>query len=597
MTKKRGSRVTTTRLRLLIVASAVVGAQVVSSVASAQTAAPGKLAVDCASLLKFRGDAASDPSVVITQATLRGKMTVKQTFGEGSAEVPPHCELIGQLRERTGAHGQRYAIRFHMRLPIDWNGRFMFEGGGGINGYLGEAAGMIEGPANISGLARGFAVVSQDSGHDEKLNDDPTRQGPGAFGHDFLARRDYGYASHEVVTRVAKAIIGQAYGRNPDFSYFVGCSKGGHEGMMMAQRYPTYFNGIIAGAPGFTLPKLALGTVWDVQAFAKVAQAMGKVDAAGVPLINKAYTDSDLTLVSKAVLKACDRLDYLADGIVESTRQCTTERVKPALAEITCHAGKTDQCLLPVQIQGLVDKFNGPKTSRGEEIYASWPWDPGIGGHGADGKFYSRWREFFLGTYDSPVNDAGIVLLSMTATSAIFTTPPTPVASTQEALIKWALTFDFDRDLAKIFLRTPEFPESPWDVMSASTLDRGAFRRAGGKLLLHHGASDEDFSTYDLMNWVEALDRVEGGKASDFVRFFNVPGMLHCSGGPSTDNFDALTPLVDWVEKGIAPNRIIASAGPSSPWPGRTRPLCPYPQQAVYNGTGSIEDANNFTCR
>lgn len=548
----------------------------------------------CAGLLTFTGDSVGEPSLRIKSAVFQAAQEF--TGGGGaSTTLPGHCEVFGELRRRDGAVGQSYAIKFHMRLPASWNGRFLFNGGGGLNGNIGTAIGNT-GAENRSALEQGFAVVTQDSGHDNAINVDPTHQGAGVFGFDFEARRNYAYASHEVVTRVAKALVSQVYGRAPDYSYFMGCSKGGHEGMMMSQRYPTYFDGILSTAPGFTLPKLALATVWDVQAIAGVAKSLGHFDANGAPLLNRAYSDHDLELVADAIGESCDALDGVRDGMVQNIMQCTTDRVSPALAERTCSGEKAAGCLTSAQVNGLKRVFDGPRDSQGRQLNPPKPWDLGIGGRDIAGNYATRWRNFYIGPYNSDVNSAGIVRLSMTATSAVFTTPPTTVSSNPSDLVNWALKFDFDRDSAGIFATNEEFPESPWDMMAANSLDRTQFRDAGGKMLILHGGIDENFTFYDLAQWWTALDNAESKSARQFVRLYNVPGMAHCGGGFSTDRYDALTTLMNWVEKGEAPERISAKAGPATPWPGRTRPLCPFPTIAHYRGTGNIEDEANFTC-
>src|SRR5579862_1463870 len=160
--------------------------------------------------------------------------------------LPEHCEVLGKMNERTGANGQTYAIKFHLRLPAAWNGRFFFEGGGGSNGNIGNAYGNLQGQQRSNALTLGYAVVSQDSGHDNRENNDPARNGAQTFGFDPQARLDFGYNSYDQVTQVSKALIQAYYGRAPERSYFVGCSEGGREGMMMSQRFPTYFDRILA---------------------------------------------------------------------------------------------------------------------------------------------------------------------------------------------------------------------------------------------------------------------------------------------------------------------------------------------------------------
>jgi hypothetical protein len=164
-------------------------------------------------------------------------------------------------------------------------------------------------------------------------------------------------------------------------------------------------------------------------------------------------------------------------------------------------------------------------------------------------------------------------------------------------LLDYALHFDMDRDAPKIFARNAEFTESSWDAVGAQSTDLSAFQRRGGKLIVPHGLSDPVFSAHDTMRWWDAVNTASGGKAATFVRVFPVPGMTHCGGGPATDMYDCLTAIVDWVEHGTAPDRILARAGTSTPWPNRTRPLCPYPMVARYAGAGSVDSAASFVCR
>ncbi len=176
-------------------------------------------------------------------------------------------------------------------------------------------------------------------------------------------------------------------------------------------------------------------------------------------------------------------------------------------------------------------------------------------------------------------------------------TPPVQVAASGAAPLAYLLGIDFARDAPKLYAKSGEFTESVWDFMMASSTDLSKFKAHGGKLVIVHGVSDPVFSINDTISWWNDVNRVNNGAASEFVRMFAVPGMNHCAGGPATDQFDAFTALVNWVEKGSAPEQIVASAGQNTPWPGRTRPLCAYPKQARYKGTGSIEDASSFVCQ
>src|SRR5215475_13974292 len=229
----------------------------------------------CGDLLKIQSSRLPNSKTVLTSATSNA---ARPAQGNASA-LPEHCEVLGKINERTGANGQQYAIKFHLRLPAAWNGKFFFEGGGGSNGNLGNALGNLQGQQRTNALTLGYAVVSQDSGHDNAANNDPARNGTVTFGFDPQARLDFGYNSYDQVTQTAKALIRNYYGKAPERSYYVGCSEGGREGMMMSQRFPDYFDGILACSPGFNLPKAGLyGHGWDAQSFAAVAKSEGLSD-------------------------------------------------------------------------------------------------------------------------------------------------------------------------------------------------------------------------------------------------------------------------------------------------------------------------------
>ena len=249
-----------------------------------------------------------NPTTVINSAALNAPRAAQGN----TPALPEHCEIQGRMNERTGVNSQRYAIRFHLRLPTDWNGKFFFEGGGGSNGNLGNALGNLQGQQRGNALAMGFAVVSTDSGHDNAVNNDPNRNGTVTFGFDPQARRDFGYNSYDQVAQAAKAIIRAYYGRAPERSYYVGCSEGGREAMMMSQRFPTYFDGILACSPGFKLAKAALfGHAADAQALAEVAKTSGIFDRFGQPLLNKTFTDEDLDLAARRSRRRATRwTDY-----------------------------------------------------------------------------------------------------------------------------------------------------------------------------------------------------------------------------------------------------------------------------------------------
>jgi feruloyl esterase len=517
-------------------------------------------------------------------------------FAPPTPALPPHCDVAGKINERDGANGQRYSINFRLRLPAMWNGRFFFQGGGGSNGMVGNAIGILQGQQKNVALALGYAVVSQDSGHDNMRNDDPARGGPTAFGTDPQARLDFGYNSYDQVTLVAKALIARYYGRPAVKSYYVGCSEGGREGMMMSQRFPNHFDGILACSPGFRLPQAAVAEAWDSQAFAEVARSSKLQDHDGRPLLTRTFTDEDLRLVSNAILQACDGLDGVKDGLIQDFPSCTTKTVEPWLSIMTCRGAKDASCIAPEQAMALKKVFDGARTSRGETAYAPWAWDAGIGGKLADA-YNQGWRAWKIGAYASETNSAINLTLGASALPLIFVTPPVPVAVGGGGPAAYALSFDVDSSRIALGGKNETFRQSSLEFMKADSTDLSAFKSHGGKLVIVHGVSDPVFSILDTVDWWNAVNKAQGGRGADVVRLFAVPGMNHCAGGPATDQFDAFSALVDWVEKGTAPERIIATAGPATPWPGRTRPLCAYPKQARYDGTGNVQNAESFACR
>jgi feruloyl esterase len=499
------------------------------------------------------------------------------------------------LQEHVGPNGQTYAIRFHMRLPSDWNERFFFQGGGGSNGVIGSATGNLMGAQSQSALGLGYAVVSQDSGHDNAVNNDPLLQGTATFGWDPEARRNYGFASIGAVTVVAKAIVGSFYGRAPIYSYFVGGSKGGQEAFMATQRFARQFDGVLAGYPGFRLATAAsAGEMWDNQTFASVSRQSGAIDTDGQPLLNKSFSDADLALVSQAVLEACDTLDGLKDGMVFAFTRCTTSRVKPALARVTCKGSKT-ACLSTSQVTALVRVYDGARDRKGKLLYATWPWDAGIGGQ-APGGYFRGWRLWKLGDHDASVNNARNVTLAVGTVSAVFTSPPTPVAADPASQMRYILGLDVTATEAASHVKWGPYSESSVDFMNAVATDLRPFTSHGGKLLIYHGVSDPAFSINDTIDWLNAVDRIENGKSSRSIRLFAVPGMNHGGGGPSTDQADFFSALVNWTEHGTAPASVIATARPGTNWPGRTRLLCAYPKVGRYV-SGDAEKASSFACR
>ena len=542
----------------------------------------------CTQLPQLMSGRFADASTRLTAASVVEQTTI-QTGGAGgppqTLQVPRHCEISGVAQERVAADGQHYAIRFHVRLPLEWNGRLFFQGGGGSNGVTGDALGAYS-PVAPAALQQGFAVVSQDSGHDNTLNNDPARGGVLAFGFDAQARANYGHASLPIVSAAAKALIESFYTEPLRYSYFVGCSKGGEEGLALAQRYPAEFDGIAAGAPGMSLPRAAVEEAWDTQALASVAQpAAGR--ALSVEGLSSSLSDADLMLVRDAVLSACDADDGLEDGIVGDFAKCTTRKVLPVLRRRQCAAGQPDGCLRGPQIEALTRLMSGARDHSGRLLYADWPWDTGLASPG--------WRVWKMGLERGPPSLN--VILGGPSLASVFTTPPTPLGADPQQALEFVLRFDFDRDAPRIYATTERFPHSAWEDVSARSADLSGFRARHGKLILTHGVSDPVFSINDTLEWWREVNLRSNKHASSFARVFAIPGMTHCAGGPATDQFDVLAPLMQWVEHGRAPDQILAHANPASPWPKRTRPLCVYPAIARYKGSGDIDSAGSFACR
>lgn len=502
-----------------------------------------------------------------------------------AVDLPGHCQVKGVMEERKGVDGQDYAIRFHLRLPDRWNGRFFMQGGGGTNGELGDAIGRFFGGPPPA-LAQGYAVLSQDSGHSNELNTVPAQGGQTAFGFDPLARANYGGDSLDKTVRAAKAALGSYYGQKPRYSYFVGCSKGGQEGMVLAQQYPDLFDGIVAGAPGFSLPRAAVAEAWNTQAFAEVVKANGQ--PLTLASLAQSFSMGDLGLVRDAVLAACDADDGAADGLVNDYRQCTTAKVRQQLNARQCSGDKAEGCLSGAQSTALEKVHTGPHTSDGKPIYAPFPWDAGWSDMG--------WRVWNIGSPDGAM-PAINVAMGWPSLTAVFSSPPKSYGGDPAAYLPYIVDYDLDRGAAALYSVVAPFERSAWDDISARSSNLDRFRKRGGRLIVPHGVSDAVFSVNDTLAWWDEVNARYSGTAANFARVFPVPGMGHCQGGPAMDGYDAFGALVDWVERGAAPEGLAAKANPMSPWPTRQRVLCPYPKVArAVKGKAAADGGPAFEC-
>ncbi len=487
-----------------------------------------------------------------------------------------HCQVTGKMFQRVSAvDGKSYAIGFEMRLPNAWNGRFFYQGNGGIDGSVVPATGGVNGGAGLdNALNMGFAVISSDAGHEAAM-------GPN-FGIDPQARLDYGYQAVAKLTPMAKSAIQTAYGKAPDRSYFGGCSNGGRHTMVAASRYADQYDGFLVGNPGFNLPKAAIANMASARIYDSLATKAGD--------LSTGFTTAERQLVSKAVLAKCDALDGATDGLVQDTGACqaafSLERDVP-----TCSGERDGSCLSAAQKTGIAKIFSGPTTGNGAKIYTSFPYDAGLAGGG-----YGFWE------FTAPL------ALDSGGAGLIWAAPPEDLATFNGPV--FALTASLDTMVARVNATTALYTESGMQLMTPpNPSNLSAMKGRGAKMMLYHGTSDPIFSSDDTTAWYDALRTANSGDASNFARFYRVPGMNHCSGGPATDQFDMLTPLVNWVEKGEAPETVAANvrgagnaAGANADLPAawsanRSRPLCAYPKVARYNGTGDVESASSFSCR
>jgi feruloyl esterase len=487
--------------------------------------------------------------------------------------VVPHCRVSGKLNERVGADGKRYAIGFELRLPQSWNQRFYFQGGGGTDGVLRPALGAAPaGGVAPNALTNGFAVVSTDAGH---LNE-PGTQGSFLFGLDPQARIDYGYNHLPVVSAAAKALIEKMYGAAPKRSYFVGCSNGGRQGMMATQRFPTLFDGVVAGAPAYRVVEASVDAAVQTQLFAQVAPP----GSDGRPLLGSALTMEELGIVARGILKSCDALDGVSDGMVNDVRRCKFEP-----QSVQCAADQTTDCISTAKATALKAAFSGVRDPRGRPLYSSWPFDPGIA--------TPQWTSWKLGPETAMPPRALNTTLVAGALSHVFLTPPQPTAD----LYDFVLKVDPAAALARAANVTAPFLQAGRAVVNADSPNIDAFTKRGGKIIFYHGMADGIFSPTDTVSYREELRKRYGRRSDRFARLYLVPGMGHCGGGPATDQFDALSALVEWVENDRPPQSLLARTANNSAWPNRSRPLCDYPKQAVFQGKGNSEDAASFVCQ
>ncbi|WP_158892871.1 tannase/feruloyl esterase family alpha/beta hydrolase [Amycolatopsis anabasis] len=461
----------------------------------------------------------------VTAATV-----VPATGGE-----PEYCDVRGQVEPAVG---------FQLKLPTaTFTGRYLQYGCGAFCGLIFP----VQFPDCGGPRGGDLAVAATDDGH----------VGDGIDGKwaadNQAARDDFFFRAPHVVSVAAKRIIAAYYGSPPKHSYFDGCSTGGREGLLLAQRYPDDFDGILAGAPASYFGPLAgVYATWNIRS---------NTGENGAPII----TREKLPVLHNAAVAACDRLDGLVDGQIEDPRACRFDPVA-----VRC-PGATDQpdCLTAAQVEAARKLYAGPADAHGRRLY------PGSQPFGSE----LAWEGTILPSPDFPVPlHTGIADNYLKYIGY-------PIGTPHSSLKDFQFTVrEFDR-------LTPEGLKA-----NALSLDLEPFRRSGGKLILWHGWADPGIPPAATLDYYQRLVRHSGGlrQTQEFARTFMVPSLYHCAGGDRLTEFNPFRELIGWVERGKAPDKIVATGRDAQGNELRTRPVFPYPLRPQYDGTGSIDDANNF---
>ena len=510
-----------------------------AAAAAAQPAATADPA--CAALQDFKMD-----QVHIDSAQ---PMAANDTLDLNIKGVPPIplgadiCRVRATLTPTASSE-----IRVEVWLPpaAQWNGKFIGAGNGGYAGTFTSPYVFMRGA-----VAKGYAAAGTDTGHQA----DPAA---GEEGADWAMGqpeklKDYAHRANHVNAVAAKALIQAYYGRAQQYSVFEGCSDGGREALAVAARYPEDYEGIIAGAPAAQWTKLMGQFAWN-------ARATGASEEAKIP-------SSKLKVLQDAVMKKCDAIDGVKDGLLEDPRRC---KFDPAVVQ--CKAGDHEDCLTPAQVATARKIYQGPKDAAGKSLGPGFPpgaesvqWNQWITGPTAEQRFFST--EYFR--------------------YIVFGQPD------------WTLEqMDFDKDLATAREKTA-------DVLDSSP-DLSPYIKRGGKLIIYHGWDDSAIPPENSIDFYQQIRAKSGPAADGAVRLYMVPGLAHCLGGPGPNQFDMLGQLTGWIEKKKAPQEIEAIKyaddfamffGLPPGEPVRTRPLCPYPKTAHWTGKGSSDKAENFVCK
>lgn len=498
------------------------------------------------------GDYATRP-IVFTSAAITDTIPILNPYtGEitGTITVPEHCEVQGTAWPE---------IDFAVRLPTTtWNGKLWHGGGSGYDGRI---------PETSAGLLKGYAAVSTNGGHNFPLPISPDvakfAYNPPDNSNPNAAQKliDFGGRAHQAGNLVARALIKAYYGSDPSRSYWVGCSGGGREGLLMAQRYPDLYDGFLVGSPVANFSGEGLRLVYNGQQFYG----------------DNWLTQDKLPILGKAVYEKCDGLDGLVDGLIDDPRKCTFDPIK----DLPACPGDVDDgktCFTSGQMSALKNVYTGPHVS------------------GPGGKFTNL--ELPLGSEYYVNNASGWNFFVWMPQNTLFTHGSSfvqymafdPPAGPD---YDWR-TFNFtnDEDTLKVV------KSGIIEKIDAQDTNLWQLKLNGGKIIHYHGWTDTVVVPASSYKYYEAVQDIIGNAGTqDFYKLYMVPGMGHCSGALASTNMDDMfNHLVDWVENGVEPNALIASRPENGELAARTRPACPYPEVARYLGSGSIDDAANFTC-
>ena len=463
--------------------------------------------------------------------------------------VPAFCRVVVMAAPTSDSE-----IKIEVWLPsVGWNGKLQGIGNGGF-------AGLIDYMQLGWAVSKGYAATATNTGHEGTPID-----AAWALGHPEKVV-DFGHRGIHEMTRVAKAAVHGFYGKTPQHAYFAGCSDGGREALMEAQRYPTDYDGILAGAPANSWVPLLTAAVWD-------AQALTLDHASFIP-------QAKIPLIADAVVEACDGLDGVHDGILNDPRQCHFDPAK-----IQCKTGEDiDKCLTAPQAAALKKIYAGPHDSHGHAVFPGYL--PGAeNGEGG-------WGLWIVGP--EPMKSLTAFFGMGFFSDMVYEDP------------SWDYrTFTLEAGLKAAREKTAS-------ALNATETDLKAFKARGGKLIMYHGWNDPAIPALSTVEYYDGVVAKMGKSTTDsFVRLYMVPGMQHCDNGPGAGSFGQVGQLVfndpqhsvdasleQWVEKGIAPSTLVAAkfTPADRQHPKMTRPLCAYPEVAKYKGSGDTYDAANFVC-